>query len=86
MIRRFHEAKTAGAPSVTLWGTGSPRGASSCTSTTWREACLFLLENYDDAEHVNVGVGEDVTIRELAETVAGIVGYEGEPRVGHLQA
>ena len=76
MIRRFHEAKTSGAASVTLWGTGSPRREFLHVDDMAR-ACLFLLENYDDAEHVNVGVGEDVTIRELAETVAGIVGYDG---------
>jgi GDP-L-fucose synthase len=76
MIRRFHEAKTTGAPSVTLWGSGSPRREFLHVDDMAR-ATLFLLENYDEAEHVNVGVGEDVTIRELAETVARIVGYEG---------
>jgi GDP-L-fucose synthase len=76
MIHRFHDAKTSGAPSVTLWGTGSPRREFLHVDDMAR-ACLFLLENYDDAEHVNVGVGEDVTIRELAELVARIVGYDG---------
>jgi GDP-L-fucose synthase len=76
MIRRFHEAKATGAPSVTLWGSGSPRREFLHVDDMAR-ATLFLLENYDEAEHVNVGVGEDVTIRELAETVARIVGYEG---------
>jgi GDP-L-fucose synthase len=76
MIRRFHEAKATGAPSVTLWGSGSPRREFLHVDDMAR-AVLFLLENYDEAEHVNVGVGEDVTIRELAETVARIVGYEG---------
>jgi len=77
MIRRFHEAKATEAPSVTLWGTGSPRREFLHVDDMAR-ACLFLLEHYDDAEHVNVGVGEDVTIRELAETVARIVGYDGK--------
>ncbi len=77
MIRRFHEAKRAGAPSVTLWGTGSPR-REFLHVDDMAAACLFLLDTYDEPEHINVGVGEDVTIRELAETVAGVVGYEGE--------
>src|SRR3954463_9704660 len=76
MIRRFHEAKEAGAPSVTLWGTGSPRREFLHVDDMAR-AVLFLLENYDDAEHVNVGVGEDVTVKELAQTIAEIVGYGG---------
>jgi GDP-L-fucose synthase len=76
MIRRFHEAKVTGAPAVRLWGTGSPRREFLHVEDMAR-AVLFLLENYDDAEHVNVGVGQDVTIRALAETVARIVGYDG---------
>jgi GDP-L-fucose synthase len=76
MIRRFHEAKVSGAPSVTLWGTGSPRREFLHVDDMAR-AVLFLLENYDEAEHVNVGVGEDITIKELAETIARIVQYQG---------
>jgi GDP-L-fucose synthase len=76
MIRRFHEAKRDGAPSVTLWGTGSPRREFMHVDDM-AAACLFLLDNYDEPGHINVGVGEDVTIRELAEIVAGVVGYEG---------
>jgi GDP-L-fucose synthase len=77
MIRRFHEAREAGMSSVTLWGTGNPRREFLYVDDL-AKAVLFLLENYDEPQHVNVGVGEDLTIRELAETVAGVVGYEGK--------
>jgi GDP-L-fucose synthase len=76
MIRRFHEAKLSGAPSVTLWGTGTPRREFLHVDDLAR-ACLFLLENYDDPAPINVGVGEDLSIRELAELIAETVGYEG---------
>ena len=77
LIRRFHEAKQRGDRQVVLWGTGTP----------WREflhvddladAALFLMQNYDDEAIVNVGVGADVTIRQLAELVREVVGYTGE--------
>jgi GDP-L-fucose synthase len=77
MIRRFHEARETGSPSVTLWGTGSPRREFLHVDDLAR-AVLFLLDCYDEPEHLNVGVGEDVTIRELAGMVAGVVGYQGE--------
>jgi GDP-L-fucose synthase len=76
MIRRFHDAKASGATSVTLWGSGSPRREFLHVDDLAR-ACLLLLERYDDPMPVNVGVGEDVTIRELAELVASVVGYDG---------
>jgi GDP-L-fucose synthase len=76
MIRRFQEAKAKGAETVTLWGTGTPRREFLHVDDLAR-AALFLLEHYDQPGHINVGVGEDVTIRELAETVARIVGYDG---------
>ncbi|MFJ4209289.1 GDP-L-fucose synthase family protein [Paenarthrobacter sp. NPDC089675] len=76
LIRRYEEARVAGAESVTNWGTGSPRREFLHVDDL-AEACLFLLENYDGAEHVNVGVGMDVTIKELAGIVAATVGYEG---------
>jgi len=75
MIRKFHDAKVA-ADAVTLWGTGTPQREFLHVDDLAR-ACLFLLERYDGDEHVNVGTGEDVTIRELAELVAGVVGYHG---------
>jgi GDP-L-fucose synthase len=76
MIRRFHEAKERGDESVTLWGTGSPRREFLHVDDV-AAACLTLLERYDDPAPINIGVGEDVTIKELAETVADIVGYAG---------
>ena len=75
-IRRFHEAKVAGAPSVTLWGTGAPRREFLHVDDL-AQACLMLLQSYDSAETINVGLGDDMPIRELAETVASVVGYEG---------
>ena len=77
MIRRFHEAKESGAGSVTLWGTGSPLREFLHVDDL-ASACLFLLENWDSPETVNLGVGEDVSIRDLAELVADVTGYTGE--------
>jgi len=76
MIRRFVEAKASGAASVTIWGTGTPRREFLHVDDL-AQACLFLLENYDAAEPINVGVGEDVSIAELAQMVADIVGFDG---------
>jgi GDP-L-fucose synthase len=76
LIRRLHEAKESGAPSVTLWGTGSPRREFLHVDDL-ATACLRLLDVYDEGEHINVGVGEDVTIAELASLMADVVGYEG---------
>jgi GDP-L-fucose synthase len=76
MIRRFHEAKAANAPSVTLWGTGKPRREFLHVDDL-AAACLILFERYDHFMPINIGVGEDVSIRDLAEIVASIVGYDG---------
>ena len=76
LIRKFHEAKVAGAPEVVVWGSGTPR-REFCHVDDCAEACLHLMEVYDQAEIVNIGVGEDVTIGELAALVAKVVGYEG---------
>ena len=76
LLRRFHVAKVEGAPSVTLWGTGSPRREFLHVDDLAR-ACVHLLETYDDPEPINVGVGEDIAIRDLAALVAEVVGYEG---------
>jgi GDP-L-fucose synthase len=75
-IRKVHEAKQAGAKSITVWGTGTPRREFLHT-TDLAEACLFLLERYDEPDLVNIGCGEDVTIRELAETVCDVLGFDG---------
>jgi GDP-L-fucose synthase len=77
LIRRLDEAARSGAPSVTVWGTGSPRREFLHVDDLAR-ACVHLLENYDEPEPINIGVGEDLPIRELAELVAQIVGYRGE--------
>lgn len=77
MIRKFHEAKMAGWPSVELWGTGSPLREFLYVDDM-ADACVFLLEHYSGERHVNIGTGKEVTIKELAETVRRIVGFEGE--------
>ncbi|MFO0612052.1 MAG: GDP-L-fucose synthase [Polyangiaceae bacterium] len=77
LIRKFHEARVSGAPSVTLWGTGTPRREFLHVDDL-AEACLFLADHYSSGEVVNVGVGEDLTIRELAETIQRVVGFQGE--------
>lgn len=77
MIRKFHDAKVEGKPSVELWGTGTPLREFLYVDDM-ADACVFLLENYDGEQHVNIGTGKEVTIKELAETVKRIVGYEGE--------
>jgi GDP-L-fucose synthase len=79
LIRRFHEAKLARAPSVTIWGTGTPRREFLHVDDL-ADACVFLLRNYDEEQIINVGVGSDQTILELAQTIARVVGYEGEIR------
>jgi GDP-L-fucose synthase len=77
LIRRFHDAKTSGSSSVSLWGTGSPKREFLHADDLGR-ACLFLLENYDDDVAINVGVGQDISIKELAELIRTTVGYQGD--------
>jgi GDP-L-fucose synthase len=76
LIRRFHEAKLAGAPVVTVWGTGRPRREFLAVDDL-ADACVFVLKNYSGNEFLNVGTGKDITISEFAELVANIVGYKG---------
>lgn len=76
LIRRFHEAKVNGDDKVVLWGTGTPRREFLHVDDL-ADACLFLLNHYDDPAPINVGVGEDLTIQDLAELVARVVGYTG---------
>ena len=77
MIRRYDEARAAGTSSVTNWGSGSPRREFLHVDDL-ADACLHLLEHYDGCQHLNVGTGEDLTIREIAALVADVVGYTGE--------
>ncbi|MDL2279865.1 GDP-L-fucose synthase [Desulfovibrio sp. OttesenSCG-928-G11] len=77
MMRRFHEAKTAGAASVTIWGTGAARREFLHVDDLAR-ALLFLMERYDDDRHINVGCGRDLTIMEAARLMARVVGFDGE--------
>ncbi len=77
LIRRFEAARKSGAESVTNWGTGSPMREFLFVDDL-ADASLFLLENYDGAQQVNVGVGEDISIKELSELVAEEVGYKGQ--------
>jgi GDP-L-fucose synthase len=77
LIRKFHDAKTQRSASVNLWGTGSPK-REFLHSDDLGSASIFLLENYDDDVAINVGVGEDIAIKDLAELIKGVVGFEGE--------
>ncbi|MFZ4809454.1 MAG: GDP-L-fucose synthase [Hyphomicrobiaceae bacterium] len=76
LLRRFHEAKLAGAPSVTVWGTGTPKREFLLVDDL-ADACVFALKKYSSDEILNVGVGEDISIADLARLVAGVVGYAG---------
>lgn len=77
LMRRIHEAKVAGEPQVVIWGSGTPRREFLHVDDL-ASASVFLLENYDSPDTINVGVGEDLSIRELAELLADVIGYEGE--------
>jgi GDP-L-fucose synthase len=77
LMRKFHDAKVQGATEVTLWGSGSPL-REFLHSDDLAAACLFLLENYDDDVAINIGVGKDISIKELAELVKTVVGFEGD--------
>jgi GDP-L-fucose synthase len=79
LIRRFHEAKVGGASEVTLWGTGTPRREFLHVDDLASAAC-FALEHYEDSMPLNIGVGDDLSIAELAAMVARVVGYSGELR------
>ncbi|MCL1939093.1 MAG: GDP-L-fucose synthase [Desulfovibrionaceae bacterium] len=76
LIRRFHEAKLSGAPTVSIWGTGTPRREFLYVDDL-ADALIFLMQNYSESPHINVGCGQDITILELARLVADMVGYAG---------
>lgn len=77
LIRKFHEAKVYGKPEVEIWGTGSPKREFLHVDDL-ASACVYLMENYSGDQHVNVGTGEDISIRELAEMVMELTGYQGK--------
>lgn len=77
MLRKFHEAKLKNEPNVTMWGTGSSMREFLHVDDL-AEASLFLMQNYNDSSIINVGTGEDVTIKELARKIKDVVGYEGD--------
>jgi GDP-L-fucose synthase len=77
LIRRFHEAKVACADSVTIWGTGTPRREFLYVDDL-ADACVFLMNTYSGSEAVNIGTGKDLYIRELADIIKIVVGYQGE--------
>lgn len=77
LIRKFHEAKVNGSETVEVWGTGTPLREFIYVDDM-ADACVFLMENYSGEQHVNIGTGEEVSIRQLAETVKEVVGFEGK--------
>ena len=77
LLRKFHDARISRAPSVTVWGTGSPKREFLFVDDM-AEACVFLMTTYNKSEIVNIGMGEDISIKELAFIIKEIVGYEGE--------
>ncbi|MEG1372275.1 MAG: GDP-L-fucose synthase [Mucinivorans sp.] len=76
MIRKFHEAKLSGAPFVELWGTGAPR-REFLHADDMADATVFVMENYDGEQHVNIGSGNELSIKELSQIVRRVVGYTG---------
>jgi GDP-L-fucose synthase len=77
LMRKFHEAKVAGADKVVVWGTGTPLREFLHVDDL-AKGVVYCLDNYDEYEHINCGAGFDLSIRELAETVGRVVGYEGD--------
>ncbi|MEO6850192.1 MAG: GDP-L-fucose synthase, partial [Mucilaginibacter sp.] len=77
LVRRFHEAKEQGVPEVVIWGTGSPM-REFLFADDLAEACYYLMQNYDEEGLVNIGTGEDISIKDLALLIKSIVGYNGE--------
>ena len=77
LIRRFHEAKLSNAPTVTVWGTGTPRREFLAVDDV-ADACVFVMKHYSDYGFLNIGTGEDVTIGNFARLVSEVVGYKGE--------
>jgi len=77
LIRKFHEAKTNGTPEVVIWGSGSPM-REFLFADDLANACYYLMENYNEANLINIGTGEDLTIKDLALMIKKVIGYEGQ--------
>jgi len=77
LLRKFHEAKENNAPTVEVWGSGTPK-REFLFADDLADACVHLMDNYDGSDIVNIGTGEDISIRELAETIKSLTGFEGE--------
>lgn len=77
LIRKFHEAKINNAKNVTIWGTGQPK-REFLYADDMADACIFLMQTYNDKNIINIGTGEDSTIMDLAKTIQSIVGFEGD--------
>jgi len=77
LLRKFHDAKTENKKRVVIWGTGSPRREFLCVDDL-ADACVFLMENYEGSEIVNIGTGNDISIKELAMVIKEIVGFDGD--------
>ncbi|MBE7176678.1 MAG: GDP-L-fucose synthase [Mucilaginibacter polytrichastri] len=77
LIRRFHEAKESGAPEVTIWGSGTPK-REFLFADDLADACVFLMKNYSEKGFLNIGTGEDLSIRDLAQLISSVIGYTGE--------
>ncbi|MDO8513854.1 MAG: GDP-L-fucose synthase [bacterium] len=77
LIRKMHEAKESNSPTVEIWGTGTPKREFLFVEDL-ADACVYLMNNYDDPSIINIGVGQDLTIKELAQTIKEIVGFKGQ--------
>lgn len=77
LIRKFHEAKISNSPSVNIWGTGTPKREFLFVEDL-ADACVYLMNNYDDPEIINIGTGKDLTIKELAELIKETAGFQGK--------
>ncbi len=82
LLRKFHQAKDQGAPQVEVWGTGAPRREFMHVDDL-AEACIFLMNHFQEIQPINVGTGQDLSIRELAELIKSVVGYEGQVYYNH---
>jgi GDP-L-fucose synthase len=76
LVRKFYEAKNRGDKEVTLWGSGTPR-REFLHADDLADACLFLIENYNDSAPINIGIGEDISIKELSNVISSVADFDG---------